>query len=77
MELEGGVEAFIPASKLTTDNIRNPAEAFKSFHVLGGNSLPFFFRNVRKRSTFPPAMRKYIYEILAPNSIGSSACTEA
>ena len=29
VELEGGVEGFIPTSKLTTDNIRNPAEAFK------------------------------------------------
>jgi hypothetical protein len=30
VELEGGVEGFIPTSKLTTDNIRNPSEAFKS-----------------------------------------------
>jgi small subunit ribosomal protein S1 len=29
VELEGGVEGFIPTSKLTSDNIRNPAEAFK------------------------------------------------
>ncbi len=35
VELEGGVEGFIPTSKLTTDNIRNPAEAFKP-----GDSVP-------------------------------------
>jgi len=34
VELEGGVEGFIPTSKLTTDNIRNPAEAFKPGDVV-------------------------------------------
>jgi small subunit ribosomal protein S1 len=29
-ELPGGIEGFIPTSKLTTDSIRNPAEAFKA-----------------------------------------------
>jgi small subunit ribosomal protein S1 len=29
-ELAGGIEGFIPTSKLTTDSIRNPAEAFKA-----------------------------------------------
>jgi small subunit ribosomal protein S1 len=28
-ELPGGIEGFIPTSKLTTDSIRSPAEAFK------------------------------------------------
>src|SRR5690606_10071739 len=30
VELEGGIEGFIPTSKLTTDSIRSPAEAFKA-----------------------------------------------
>ena len=34
VELEGGVEGFIPTSKMTTDNIRNPAEAFKPGDVV-------------------------------------------
>jgi small subunit ribosomal protein S1 len=29
VEVPGGIEGFIPTSKLTTENIRNPAEAFK------------------------------------------------
>jgi small subunit ribosomal protein S1 len=29
-ELPGGIEGFIPTSKLTTESIRNPAEAFKA-----------------------------------------------
>ena len=29
VELEGGVEGFIQTSKLTTDNLRSPAESFK------------------------------------------------
>ncbi|MEO6094902.1 MAG: 30S ribosomal protein S1 [Fibrobacteria bacterium] len=28
-EVDGGIEGFIPTSKLTTESIRNPAEAFK------------------------------------------------
>jgi small subunit ribosomal protein S1 len=34
VELDQGVEGFIPTSKLTTDNIRNPAEAFKPGDVV-------------------------------------------
>jgi ribosomal protein S1 len=29
VEVPGGIEGFIPTSKLTTENLRNLAEAFK------------------------------------------------
>ena len=34
VELPNGVEGFIPMSKLTTDNIRHPSEAFKADDVV-------------------------------------------
>jgi small subunit ribosomal protein S1 len=34
LEVPGGLEGFIPTSKLTTENIRNPADAFKVGDVL-------------------------------------------
>jgi small subunit ribosomal protein S1 len=35
VEVPGGLEGFIPTSKLTTENIRNPADAFKA-----GDTVP-------------------------------------
>ena len=35
VEVPGGLEGFIPTSKLTTESIRNPADAFKA-----GDTIP-------------------------------------